>query len=84
MLLECDRKAYETTKKTKGEKEKERKDAENREEEKIEIKYWVARPIRGLSMYDERKTKTRDDSEVTSYGSISVRRRKAPVWLRKR
>lgn len=62
---------------TKGEKEKkERKGVKNKEEEKIEMKCWVARPIRGSSMYDERKTKTRDDSEATSYGSISVRRRK--------
>jgi len=38
----------------------------------IEMKSWMARPIRGLSMYDERKTKTRDDSEAMSYGSISV------------
>lgn len=30
-------------------------------------------------MYDERKTKTRDDSEVASYGSISVPRRKGDV-----
>jgi len=32
------------------------------------MKSWMARPIRGLNMYDERKTKTRDDSEATSYG----------------
>jgi len=38
----------------------------------IEMKSWMARPIRGLSMYDERKTKTRDDNEATSYESISV------------
>lgn len=57
-------------------KKKKRKGAENKEEEKIEMKCWVARPIRRLSMYDERKTKTRDDSEATSYESISVRRRK--------
>lgn len=74
MLLECDKKMYETTKETKGEKEKEKRKegAENKEEEKIEMKCWVARPIRGLSMYDKRKTKTLDDSEATSYGSISV------------
>lgn len=81
VLLECDRKVYETTKERRSERrrKKERKGAENKEEEKIEMKYWVARPIRGLSMYDERKTKTRDDSEATSYGSISVRRRKGGV-----
>lgn len=65
-------------------KEWERKGAENKEEVKIEMKCRVARSIRGLSMYDERKTKTRDDSEATSYGSISVRRRKDSMWLRKR
>lgn len=43
------------------------------------MKRWVARPIRGLSIYDERKTKARYNSEATSYGSVSsVQRRKGP------
>jgi len=61
MLLECG-KVYGIMKETEGEKERKRKGkekgAENKEEVKIEMKYWVARPNRRLSMYDERKTKT--------------------------
>lgn len=47
--------------KEKGRKRKKcggRKDAENKEKEKIEKKRWVVQPIRGLSIYDERKNQS--------------------------
>lgn len=53
----CTRDREGETKNKQGEKgrkrkeSEERKDAENKEKEKIEPKRWVARPIRGLSVY---------------------------------
>lgn len=65
--------------KEKGRKRKEseeRKDAENKEKEKIETKRWVARPIRGLSIYNIYMMKGRDQSF-----DIIVRQRVMEAYL---